>query len=219
LFEVVQQQHPDFSQTQSFVHERFRLAYGADIQAFMPSFVRVKHADGRVRAVLGYRGANEGKLYLEHYLDDPIEVTLSRYLGHGVSRREIVELGNLAEVEPGDARMVIIGATAFFHRMGFRWVVFTGVTRLRNAFARLGLAPKQLIEVDESRLPPDEREQWGSYYKGDPVVCFGSLQEGHDNLQELWASLRDTWAAAEEAGDALRDVASAPADAEAVVDG
>ncbi len=119
----------------------------------------------------------------------------------------------MAEAEPGDARLAIIAATAFLYHAGFRWVAFTGVTRLRNAFSRLGLSPKQLIVADENRLPPGERAQWGSYYKGDPVVCFGSIQEGHDNLQSLWATLRDTWAAASEAGEAIAREKHVPAEA------
>jgi len=56
------------------------------------------------------------------------------------------------------------------------------------------------MAADENMLPPEEVAKWGSYYDGRPVVCFGDIKQGHDNLQELWASLRDTWAAAEEAG-------------------
>ncbi|GAV21354.1 thermostable hemolysin [Mariprofundus micogutta] len=200
MFEVLTKNHPDTESVHAFVHERFRTAYGADIKSFMPQFVRASRKDGKTCAVMGYRDATSEPLYLEQYMDEKIEVAISRYLGQQVKRSEIVEVGNLAEVVAGDARMAIIGATAYFHEAGYRWVVFTGVTRLRNAFVRLGMSPKQLIEVDELRLPEDERKQWGSYYAGDPVVCFGSIQEGHDNLQELWSALRDTWAAAEMEG-------------------
>jgi hypothetical protein len=99
--------------------------------------------------------------------------------------------------------MAIIGATAYFHAAGYRWVVFVGITRLRNTFIKLGLSPQQLIKADKGRLPEDEVKQWGSYYAGDPVVCFGSIEEGHDNLQEMWENMRDTWAAAEETGDRM----------------
>jgi len=201
VFEVLDENHSDVDSAHVFVRDVFARAYGADVRSFMPRFVRARSRDGQLRAVMGYRDAVSGPLYLENYMDESIEEAISRYLGEKVSRSEIVEVGNLAEVTPGDARMVIIGATAYFHNAGYRWVVFTGVTRLRNAFVRLGMSPKQLIEADKRRLPAGEVEQWGTYYDGDPVVCFGSIQEGHDNLQEMWSSLRDTWAAAELAGD------------------
>jgi len=203
VFEVLDKDHSDLASAHTFVREVFARAYGADVKKFMPQFVRATNRDGQVRAVMGYRDAADGPLYLEHYMDERIEVAISRYLGEKVERSEIVEVGNLAEAEAGDARMVIIGATAYFHAAGYRWVVFTGITRLRNAFVRLGMSPKQLIEADKRRLPAEEVAQWGSYYDGDPVVCFGSIQEGHDNLQDLWTGLRDTWAAAEIAGDQI----------------
>lgn len=200
MFEVIDRSSREYDAAKQFVGEVFRRTYNADVQSFMPHFVRVRGRNNSVRAVLGFRAATDGPLYLEHYLDEPIEVMISRYIGAPVSRSEVVEVGNLAESEAGDARMAIIGATAFLYAAGFKWVVFTGITRLRNAFMRLGLVPTQLTHVDEHRLSDDELAQWGSYYAGDPMVCFGSIQEGHDNLQELWAALRDTWAAAEEAG-------------------
>jgi hypothetical protein len=200
MFEVLHKNHPDIESAISFVSENFRRTYGAEIRALMPYFIRVKDRQRRCKAVMGYRDATSEHLYLEHYLDEPVEEAISRHLGRTVERSEIVEVGNLAEASPGDARMAIIGATAYFHAAGYRWVVFVGITRLRNAFVKLGLSPQQLIEADERRLPEGEVEQWGSYYDGDPVVCFGSIEEGHDNLQEMWESLRDTWAAAEETG-------------------
>ncbi|ATX82257.1 Thermostable hemolysin [Mariprofundus ferrinatatus] len=201
MFEVLHKGQAGYDSATAFVHKVFARVYGADIQRFMPNFIRIHDSKNRTVAAMGFRDAATGPLYLENYLDEPIEVAISRYMGVAIDRSEIVEVGNLAEAKPGDARMAIIGATSYLYTAGYRWVVFTGVTRLRNAFVRLGLSPKQLLEVDERRLPEDEVKQWGSYYDGDPVVCFGSIQGGHDNLQELWAALRDTWAAAEIEGE------------------
>jgi len=175
------------------------------VQHFLPYMMRIRNKQLQYKSVLGYRDAASEALYLEHYLDEPIETAISRYLGYPVDRSKIVEVGNLAEAEAGDARMAIIGATAYFYAAGYRWVVFTGVRRLRNAFSKLGLSPKQLIAADERRLPAGDLEQWGSYYNGDPVVCFGSLEDGHNNLQDLWESLRDTWAAAESVGQRVNE--------------
>ena len=207
MFEVLYRDHPDYGVACEFVHENFKRTYGANMHSFMPNFIRVKDRHGATKAVVGYRDAATEPLYLEKYMDEPIEMAISRYIAQPVSRSEIVEVGNLAEATAGDARMAIIGSTAFFQTAGFRWVVFTGVTRLRNAFSRLGLSPKQLLEADPRRLPEDEVKQWGSYYdSGDPVICFGAIEGGYDNLQEMWAALRDTWAAAEAEGEKLAGI-------------
>ncbi|PIP01929.1 MAG: hypothetical protein COW18_12430 [Zetaproteobacteria bacterium CG12_big_fil_rev_8_21_14_0_65_54_13] len=200
MFDVIRQNDPEWSRVTRFIHDTYRRAYNAEVDTFMPQIMRVTNAAGEYRAVMGYRAAGQERLFLENYLDDPIEVSISRYLGQTVERSTIVEVGNLAEANPGDARLAIIAATAYMWARGYRWVAFTGVTRMRNVFRKLGLDTRELMAADESRLPPEEVAKWGAYYQGNPVVCFADIKHGHDNLQDLWASLRDTWAAAEEAG-------------------
>ncbi len=206
LFDVIKPGDDDWGQATGFIRDTYARAYGANVDTFMPKIMRVSNAAGEFRAVMGFRLAGQERLFLENYLDDPIEDVISRYLGKPVKRSEIIEVGNLAEAEPGDARMALVGGTAYMRSLGCRWLVFTGVSRMRNAFRRLGLDIWELMAADENMLPPEEVAKWGSYYLGHPVVCFGDIKQGHDILQELWANLRDTWAAAEEAGlkDAVR---------------
>jgi len=201
MIEVLHEDHSERQQVIDYVRQTFRRVYNADPMSFMPHFIRVRDNKNNYKAVIGYRDAEYQRLYLEAYLDEPIEAAISRHVGFPVDRASIVEVGNLAEAAAGDARLAIIAATAFLHSAGYRWVVFTGVARLRNAFRRLGLEPKELVVADDSRLPEDERIAWGSFYAGNPVVCFGEIKEGYDNLQELWVSLRDTWASAVEQGE------------------
>ncbi len=201
MIEVLHKGQAGWDEATTMVSRTFEKAYGAHIKHFMPHFIRVSDKNDELKALLGYRDAGNEKLFLEVYLDEPVEVALSRYLGYPVERSSIIEMGNLAEVEAGDARMGIIACTAFLYTAGYRWVVFTGITRLRNAFRRLGIDTKELMVADESRLSDEQRADWGSYYDGNPVVCFGDIKQGHDNLQELWVSLRDTWASAVEEGE------------------
>ncbi len=196
MIRVLHSGDPAREECEQFVRDVFRRSYGADIDSFMPHLIEVRDRNGHLSAVAGYRDAEHHKLFLEVYMDEPIEVALSRYLGRPIERKSIVEVGNLAEANPGDARMAIIAATAYLREAGYDWVVFTGVVKLRNAFRKLGLMPKELQEVDEYRLNEEERQRWGSYYAGQPVICFGDIHFGYDSLQELWAMLRDVWAAA-----------------------
>jgi len=200
VFDVIRKNDPEWNRVTGFIHDTYKRAYGAEVDSFMPQIMRVTNAAGEYRAVMGYRAAGQERLFLENYLDEPIEASISRYLGRTIERSSIVEVGNLAEAKAGDARLAIIAATAYMWARGYRWVAFTGVTRMRNVFRKLGLDTRELMVADESRLPPEEVAKWGAYYQGNPVVCFADIKHGHDNLQDLWASLRDTWAAAEEAG-------------------
>lgn len=48
------------------------------------------------KAALGYRRAEAQAMFLETYLDRPIEAELSEIFGRPIPRRNIVEIGNLA---------------------------------------------------------------------------------------------------------------------------
>ncbi|RMG90664.1 MAG: hypothetical protein D6703_07335 [Zetaproteobacteria bacterium] len=204
MIRILHEGDPGRKESEAFIRDVFRRSYGANIETFMPHLIEVRDRQGEISAVVGYRDAEHHPLFLEVYLDEPVEQALSNYLGHQVERASIVEVGNLAEAKPGDARMAIIAATAYLREAGYDWVVFTGVIKLRNAFRKLGLVPKELQEADIHRLPQQERERWGTYYGDRPVVCFGDIRNGYDSLQELWAMLRDTWAEAVEAGQRQR---------------
>ena len=159
----------------------------------MPHLVRLTTKEGEMVAAVGYRDAAAHKLFLEHYFDEPIEVVLGRRLGQDVARRDIVEVGNLADAHPGGARAAITALTAYLYGAGFRWVVFTGVTKLRNAFYRLGIEPFQIGEADPSRLDDEERRAWGRYYQAGPRVMAGDIHEGYWALEFSRTVLQPLW--------------------------
>ncbi|QTH73371.1 thermostable hemolysin [Pseudoalteromonas xiamenensis] len=71
------------------IQQGFAAAFDADIHDFYPLLSQL--SNGRGECVLGLRFAEEATLFLESYLDKPIE----RYLPEFASRSEIAELGNL----------------------------------------------------------------------------------------------------------------------------
>jgi len=202
--DILHQDHPERDEVIDYIHSKFSQVYGADVKTFMPHFIRLRDSKGSYRTVMGYRDAGRYPLYLEKYLDLSVEEAIALKLGHPVDRNLIVEVGNMVENEPGDARWAIISATAFLRQAGFRWVVFTGVGRMRNAFRRFGLEPVELAKADPSRLAENERGQWGDYYQDSPTVFFGDIEKGYENLQELWMMLGETWSGAVEQGKRMR---------------
>jgi len=166
---------------EAFVYEVFARAYGADVQAFYPNLLGF-HTDGAMRAAVGYRDGTERPLFSEHYLNRPAHEVIGGQLDRAVRPAELVEVGNLALASAGDARWVIAAVTVLLHRQGYRWVLFTAVRPLVNAFRRLGLNPIRLAEADPARLP-DGGERWGRYYDTRPVVCAGNIETGYRKLR------------------------------------
>ena len=178
--DVLEAGHPDRHRTERFVRAVFELCYGADIRSFYPTLLAfTQHAE--LMGVAGYRGAAEQALFSEQYLDQPLEQLIGAHWNEPVERSRIVEVGNLALASPGQARWVIAAVTLFLHTAGYRWVLFTAVKPLINAFRRLGLNPLTLALADPARLA-DDGQQWGSYYAGNPSVCVGDIEAGYRKL-------------------------------------
>lgn len=167
---------------EQFIHRKFAETFGADVQAFLPRLFSLRLHDGDRLAAFGIQPAGESpRLFLETYLDHPIEHVLSAATGREISRSAIVEVGNFA-ASPGNTRLMIVTLTAFLQREGFAWVAFTGLPLLRNAFNRLGLAPVSLCPADRNRLPEEERSRWNRYYDHAPTVMAGDIDSGLDTL-------------------------------------
>jgi hypothetical protein len=79
--------------------------------------------DGKVLAALGLRSAKDETLFLESYLDKPIENILAEKASRPIDRNRIIEIGSLASSHGGGARALIITLTAYLS--GASWAVFT----------------------------------------------------------------------------------------------
>ena len=169
---------------EAYIQQRFRKAHGADIRHFMPELFGLNNASGELCAVAGVRLANTEELFLERYLDEPIDPLISAAANQTVDRTGIVEVGNLAASDTGSARLSIIAITYLLAMGGLEWVAFTGNIGLVNSFHRLGLKPVTLCAADPARLG-DDRHSWGSYYDSKPWVHVGNIRAGFIHLRNM----------------------------------
>lgn len=172
--------------TEHFIRDCFAKHYGADVQQFMPTLLALCSINGEVQGALGLRLAAREDLFCEQYVSGPIEQLMGCVLGQPPERELVVEVGQLAALDAGSARALIIHATAYLAAQGLRYVVFTGTRQLRNSFARLGLRPQFIAQADAERLGA-AKEQWGDYYSTTPQVMFGDIQQGDRQLRERGA--------------------------------
>jgi hypothetical protein len=190
-------------EVEQFVREAFRLAYGADVRHFMPSLMTLRSDEGALLAALGLRCAGDTPLFLEQYLDRPIESVLAEAAAVPVDRCRLTEVGNFAVGAAGGGRWLITALTAFLYSAGQTWAVFTCGPELRNAFRRLGVPLYDLAGADAARLADAERASWGSYYDQQPRVMAANVADSHRVLAELFNGecvLRSLWLGALRAG-------------------
>jgi len=171
--------------TEQFIHQVYSDKYDANITRFMPDLFGLFSKKGNLLAAVGMRSAIIDRLFLESYIDCPIETVITKLQPHHncpVNRTDIVELGNLASVHPASARLIIIAMTMLLYNAGYEWVAFTAVPSLYNSFAKLGLNPLPLATAKKESLGANDQDDWGSYYESSPIVYAGKIADGYDCL-------------------------------------
>lgn len=171
----------DAGGVRDFIRDAFLSAYGARITQFLPR-LHALHRGAELMAACGLRLAADETLFLETYLDQPVETLLSAYAGCAIERTRVVEVGNLSIARPGLSRHFIVHLTGHLHEAGMEWTVFTAVPALRNNFARLGIPVATLAPAHAQRVPADQLAAWGSYYEQGPVVCAVKVEDAHARL-------------------------------------
>jgi len=160
---------------ETFVRHGYRAHFGAEVSSFLPSLLGASDASDTLRAVLGFRSGAEEPLFLEQYLDLPIEHALSEVVGQCIRREQIMEAGNLvtdpAIVAPAFFQGFLIWATS---TSACDWLVFTGTRAVRTLLARLGAEMLEIAVARPERLR-EASDQWGAYYRHQPCVVAVSM--------------------------------------------
>lgn len=170
--------HPRREALEAFVTSRFAQAYGARVAPSYPLIAGLLAADGQILATAGVRFAEDGQLFLERYLDAPIEVEVTRILGPVASRDAIVEIGAFASTHPAWSMQLFEALPPWLAGVaGRRVAVATLRPELARMLGRSGFALSPIADADPARLG-DETAAWGSYYAGAPRVYAGRVSGG-----------------------------------------
>lgn len=168
------------SEVEAFIRNVFARHYGAKVASFAPNLMLLEQ-QGQIVAATGWRSAKSNTLFLEHYLDTPIEDAMAQLANQCVKRERIVEVGNLAAEKAGGSLHVILSLASHLDRLGYEWVVFTATQELIGIFARLGLPLLALAKADPTRLG-DQAQEWGSYYDTEPIIVAGRIRLAIERL-------------------------------------
>ncbi|WP_338506756.1 thermostable hemolysin [Erwinia aphidicola] len=186
----------EINDTSIFIREKYRETYNAQLTECMPWLLSLHDAQGELNAACGIRLAGAGPLYLEQYLDAPVEVLMSDHFPQEIAHNTLVEVGNFAASDGASARVMYAAVCLLLNRYHFTHIVFTGTHKIRNIFSRLRLSPVLLSDAHPERLR-GSRDRWGSYYQYQPQVMVGELAGGQSTLSQssllfsLFATLPD----------------------------
>lgn len=164
---VLDGHHPCRSKAEALIRDVYQERYGAEIRGWMP-FLAARRDRHGIQAAAGFRPATE-PLYLENYLDEPIEAAIAGHTGRAPCRSSIVEVGHLASHRGGAGALLLLDLADHLHQQGFDWLVNTATADTRRLILGLRAAPLALAAADPARLP-DGGGAWGRYYEHQPVV-------------------------------------------------
>jgi hypothetical protein len=129
-----------------------------------------------VCGVVGFRNAAAEPLFLERYLDKPVELALADQVGGQVARERIVEVGNLDSLSCRAACHLVAALPRILLADGNQWIVFTATSAVRGMIAKFRAPVIELARATRDRL--EDADEWGRYYDNDPRVVAGYLQNG-----------------------------------------
>ncbi len=161
-------------EAEDFIRRIFADRYNARVTSFTPNLVALEQR-GTIVAAAGWRSAQTTPLFLERYLDTPIEQAMAHLATSPIKRHHIVEVGHLAAQKPGSSIYLFRALAGYLHAEGFEWVASTATQELVGLFARLGLPPLALAAANPQRLR-EPVSNWGSYYDTQPIVAVGKIK-------------------------------------------
>ncbi|MGL4767154.1 MAG: thermostable hemolysin [Formosimonas sp.] len=178
LFDMtyVPTQHSSRSEVEAFIQQVFKQHHQANITEFLPHLLAAKDTDGHITSAVGFRFADKNPLFLEKYIDQPIESLIDErfaasLLGAKTQRKAIVEVGNLCCKTFGGCALIFQTLSFLLHQLGTQWVVFTGTEVVRKNFNRLGIQTIPIATADKAKLG-HQQAAWGSYYDNNPIVML-----------------------------------------------
>jgi hypothetical protein len=174
------------AEAEQFIRDRFRRTHGAHIETFMPTLLMATAIDGTLQGVAGCRAADGNALFLERYLDAPIEEVLSKSTGARVRRSEVVEVGNFACRDSRVACAFTSQLPRYLIGMGNVWIAFTATVSIRRILRLLGARCVNLGAADGA-CARDGADRWGRYYSNDPRVMGGYLPLAR-RIPALWGA-------------------------------
>lgn len=167
--------HPRRAEFERFIEARFEQAFGARVLRHYPLVTALCAEDGSILAAAGVRFAEDEPLFLERYLDAPIEQAVAEAFERPVARDSVVEIGSLASDTPAASLQLFSALSAWLaSERGRRFAVATARPDLQRLLGRAGFELRAMGEADPARLGDGARD-WGSYYDRTPQVFVGEI--------------------------------------------
>ena len=157
-----------------YIATRYERRHKASIEHFMPHLLALDDGQ-KTGAALGLTSARQQALFLECYLNKPVEQAISQALNTPVDRSKIIEIGNLAASQRAASQLLFTLLSALLDQSAYRWIVFTATPCVQALVENRGFSLHTIGQAKAERL--NSHADWGSYYETQPQVMVGCIDD------------------------------------------
>lgn len=180
---IIDEHHPLKALMEVYVSQRYHRAFKATLTEFMPCYLALYQKE-KLISVCGVRCAEEGALFLEQYLAQPIESIVNPHYPYA-KRSDIIEFGQLASFSTRFSAIHFYLMARYLSDAGYEWCVCTVTDPLFTLMENMGLQPISIGKAAPQMV--SHPELWGQYYQYSPKIIFGSLKQAQQQLQTMSA--------------------------------
>ncbi|MAZ66237.1 MAG: hypothetical protein CMF25_03935 [Kangiellaceae bacterium] len=176
---------------EDFVANKFYQSHQASIRHYLPLLVSQVRG-GELKSVIGLKAGGDSPFFVEHYLDQPVEMAIRQSAPGTAHRLGIVEMGNFAVSWQGAGVGIFIALIGALQQLGYQWLVFTITDAIQRLFSAFKLPLHWLGDANIDQLPETEQAHWGSYYANQPkvfccqVVAAAQVLQNYRHLQRVY---------------------------------
>lgn len=163
------------------IQNAYEKSFDAHVSHFIPTLVSAGIANTPPHLNFGLCCAADQTLFLENYLQAPVEQVLSSTIRSQISRECIAEIGNLSFSHTENLQQDLMSIANYCQQQGYRYVVCTATRALRLLFLRAGMKPVLLGQATQIKAPKDG-SHWGDYYETAPQIIGGNVLLGLQHL-------------------------------------
>ena len=168
---------------EAFISSSYKQVFNAKLKNYLPNLVAATSVNDEIQAAFGYCDAGRKSLFLESYLDKPIETLLSQRLGCPIKRQKIVEVGNLSITRNTNSVKIMRDIASHLQSFGYEWIVCTATRYLRMLFIKSGSRPIAIAQASQSKVNQDGTD-WGNYYATPTEILVGNINQSLSLIEQ-----------------------------------
>lgn len=169
---------PEYNKVEAFINKSFKKKYSTEAK-FVPSILISLNYNKRIFEVLGMGLAESGPLFLEQYLQYPIEQEIGFFYKTAIKRESIAEMGTVISFCRSTKQLLLILLINYLYKTNREWLVLLSNSEIENTLKRM-----HFTTVPFSDESIKKKEQWAGYLNDESRIMYGHIPSAMSILMQ-----------------------------------